>query len=167
MRLSDVAEVSRGRSKHRPRNDKILYENGKIPLIQTGDVARANNVIFDCSAYYNETGLAQSRLWKRDTLCLTIAANIADVAILGIDACFPDSVVGINGYAPITSNKYFMYMLEAFQEILDSKATKSAQKNLSVDTILSVAYPLPPLGEQKRIVKRVEELLALCDELKY
>lgn len=166
VRLSDVAEVSRGRSKHRPRNDKILYENGKIPLIQTGDVARANNVIFDCSAYYNETGLAQSRLWKRDTLCLTIAANIADVAILGIDACFPDSVVGINGYAPITSNKYFMYMLEAFQEILDSKATKSAQKNLSVDTILSVAYPLPPLGEQKRIVKRVEELLALCDELK-
>ena len=166
VRLSDVAEVSRGRSKHRPRNDKILYENGKIPLIQTGDVARANNVIFDCSAYYNETGLAQSRLWKRDTLCLTIAANIADVAILGIDACFPDSVVGINGYAPITSNKYFMYMLEAFQVILDSKATKSAQKNLSVDTILSVAYPLPPLGEQKRIVKRVEELLALCDELK-
>lgn len=166
VRLSDVAEVSRGRSKHRPRNDKILYENGKIPLIQTGDVARANNVIFDCSAYYNETGLAQSRLWKRDTLCLTIAANIADVAILGIDACFPDSVVGINGYAPITSNKYFMYMLEAFQEILDSKATKSAQKNLSVDTILSVAYPLPPLGEQKRIVKQVEELLALCDELK-
>ena len=166
VRLSDVAEVSRGRSKHRPRNDKILYENGKIPLIQTGDVARANNVILDCSAYYNEAGLAQSRLWKRGTLCLTIAANIADVAILGIDACFPDSVVGINGYAPITSNKYFMYMLEAFQEILDSKATKSAQKNLSVDTILSVAYPLPPLGEQKRIVKRVEELLTLCDQLK-
>ena len=166
VRLSDVAEVSRGKSKHRPRNDKILYENGDIPLIQTGDVARANNVILDCSAYYNETGLAQSRLWKKGTLCLTIAANIADVAILGIDACFPDSVVGINGYASITSNKYFMYMLEAFQEILDRKATKSAQKNLSVDTILSVAYPLPPLAEQKRIVKRVEELLTLCDELK-
>lgn len=166
VRLSDVAEVARGKSKHRPRNDKILYENGKIPLIQTGDVARAKNVITDCITYYNETGLAQSRLWESGTLCLTIAANIADVAILGIDACFPDSVVGINGYAPITSNKYFKYMLEAFQEILDGKATKSAQKNLSVDTILSVAYPLPPLGEQKRIVKQVEELLALCDELK-
>lgn len=166
VRLSDVAEVARGKSKHRPRNDKILYENGKIPLIQTGDVARAKNVITDCITYYNETGLAQSRLWESGTLCLTIAANIADVAILGIDACFPDSVVGINGYAPITSNKYFKYMLEAFQEILDGKATKSAQKNLSVDTILSVAYPLPPLGEQKRIVKQVEELLALCDGLK-
>ena len=166
VRLSDVAEVARGKSKHRPRNDKMLYENGEIPLIQTGDVARAKNIITNCNTYYNEKGLAQSRLWKSGTLCLTIAANIADVAVLGIDACFPDSIVGINGYAPITSNKYFMYMLEAFQEILDRKATKSAQKNLSVDTILSVAYPLPPLAEQKRIVKRVEELLALCDELK-
>ena len=166
VRLSDVAEVARGKSKHRPRNDKMLYENGEIPLIQTGDVARAKNIITNCNTYYNEKGLAQSRLWKSGTLCLTIAANIADVAVLGIDACFPDSIVGINGYAPITSNKYFMYMLEAFQEILDRKATKTAQKNLSVDTILSVAYPLPPLAEQKRIVKRVEELLALCDELK-
>lgn len=137
-----------------------------VRLSDVAEVARAKNIITNCNTYYNEKGLAQSRLWKSGTLCLTIAANIADVAVLGIDACFPDSIVGINGYAPITSNKYFMYMLEAFQEILDRKATKSAQKNLSVDTILSVAYPLPPLAEQKRIVKRVEELLALCDELK-
>lgn len=166
VRLSDVAEVARGKSKHRPRNDKILYENGKIPLIQTGDVARADGEITDCKTFYNDVGLAQSKLWTKGTLCLTIAANIADVAILGIDACFPDSVVGINGYYPIDSNKYFMYMLEAYQTILDGKATQSAQKNLNVDTILSVSFPFPPLAEQKRIVKRVEELLALCDKLK-
>ena len=166
VRLSDVAEVSRGKSKHRPRNDHILYDGGNIPLIQTGDVARANGVITQCSSFYNETGLAQSRLWKKGTLCLTIAANIADVALLGFDSCFPDSVVGINGYPPIESNHYFMYMLEAYQTILDGKATQSAQKNLNVDTILSVPFPLPPLAEQKRIVARVDELLKICDELK-
>ena len=62
--------------------------------------------------------------------------------------------------------KYFMYMLEAYQTILDGKATQSAQKNLNVDTILSVPFPLPPLAEQKRIVARVDELLKICDELK-
>lgn len=148
-----------------PRRD-ILYDGGNIPLIQTGDVARANGVITQCSSFYNETGLAQSRLWKKGTLCLTIAANIADVALLGFDSCFPDSVVGINGYPPIESNHYFMYMLEAYQTILDGKATQSAQKNLNVDTILSVPFPLPPLAEQKRIVARVDELLKICDELK-
>ena len=87
VRLTDVGEVSRGRSKHRPRNDAILYRDGKYPLIQTGDVARSGGLITSCSASYNDVGLAQSRMWPKGTLCLTIAANIADVGILDFDAC--------------------------------------------------------------------------------
>lgn len=166
VRLSDVGEVSRGRSKHRPRNDHILYDNGTYPLIQTGDVARSNGYISECNTFYNEIGLAQSRIWPKGTLCLTIAANIADAGILEFDACFPDSVVGFNAFNPIDDNRYFLYMLMAYKAILDSKATKSAQKNINLDTIASLAYPLPPLAEQRRIVDRVNEFLAVCDELK-
>ena len=166
VRLTDVGEVSRGRSKHRPRNDAILYRDGKYPLIQTGDVARSGGLITSCSASYNDVGLAQSRMWPKGTLCLTIAANIADVGILNFDACFPDSVVGFNAFKPIASNKYFLYMLMAYKAILDNMATRSAQKNINLETIASLAYPLPPLAEQKRIVARVEELLAMCDALK-
>ena len=166
VRLSDVGEVSRGKSKHRPRNDKALYDGGVYPLIQTGDVARSRGKITQCSTFYNDFGLAQSRMWPKGTLCMTIAANIADVGILDFDACFPDSVVGFNAFNPIVSNKYFLYMLMAYQSILDSMATKSAQKNINLEIIASLAYPLPPLAEQKRIVVRVEELLAVCDGLK-
>lgn len=166
VRLTDVGEVSRGRSKHRPRNDAILYRDGKYPLVQTGDVARSGGLITSCSSFYNDVGLAQSRMWPEGTLCLTIAANIADVGILNFDACFPDSVVGFNAFSPITSNKYFLYMLMAYKAILDSMATRSAQKNINLDTIASLAYPLPPLAEQQRIVDRVEELLVACDRLK-
>lgn len=166
VRLTDVGEVSRGRSKHRPRNDTILYRDGTYPLIQTGDVARSGGLITSCSASYNDVGLAQSRMWPKGTLCLTIAANIADVGILDFDACFPDSVVGFNAFKPIASNKYFLYMLMAYKAILDSMATRSAQKNINLETIASLAYPLPPLAEQKRIVARVEEVLAACDILK-
>ena len=165
VRLTDVGEVSRGRSKHRPRNDTILYRDGKYPLIQTGDVARSGGLITSCSASYNDVGLAQSRMWPKGTLCLTIAANIADVGILDFDACFPDSVVGFNAFKPIASNKYFLYMLMAYKAILDSMATRSAQKNINLETIASLAYPLPPLAEQKRIVARVEDLLAACKAL--
>lgn len=166
VRLTDVGEVSRGRSKHRPRNDTILYRDGTYPLIQTGDVARSGGLITSCSASYNDVGLAQSRMWPKGTLCLTIAANIADVGILNFDACFPDSVVGFSAFKPIASNKYFLYMLMAYKAILGSMATRSAQKNINLETIASLAYPLPPLAEQKRIVARVEEVLAACDILK-
>lgn len=166
VRLTDVGEVSRGRSKHRPRNDAVLYTGGKYPLVQTGDVARSGGLITSCSSFYNDVGLSQSRMWPKGTLCLTIAANIADVGILDFDACFPDSVVGFNAFSPITSNKYFLYMLMAYKAILDSMATRSAQKNINLETIASLAYPLPPLAEQNRIVDRVEELLAMCNALK-
>ncbi len=166
IRLTDVGEVSRGKSKHRPRNDRVLYDGGIYPLIQTGDVARSNGKITKCTAFYNDFGLAQSRMWSKGTLCMTIAANIADVGILDFEACFPDSVVGFNAFKPIVSNKYFLYMLMAYQNVLDSMATKSAQKNINLEIIQSLAYPLPPLAEQERIVSRVEELLAVCDGLK-
>lgn len=47
-----------------------------------------------------------------------------------------------------------------------SKSRQSAQANLFLGAISSLAIPLPPLAEQKRIVAKVDELMALCDELK-
>jgi type I restriction enzyme S subunit len=72
----------RGKSKHRPRNDPSLYVGGIHRLVQTGDVARANGTIQTHTGLYNDVGLAQSKKWPAGTLCITIAANIADSGIL-------------------------------------------------------------------------------------
>lgn len=89
-RFPELGIFERGKSKHRPRNDPKLFSPGIYPLIQTGEVARATGFINEAHSYYSELGLAQSKLWKKGTLCITIAANIADAAIMGFDACFPD-----------------------------------------------------------------------------
>ena len=91
--LDELGSVGRGKSKHRPRDAEHLY-GGPYPFIQTGDVKHAELYIKSYSQTYSEAGLAQSKLWPAGTLCITIAANIADTAILGLDACFPDSVLG-------------------------------------------------------------------------
>ena len=91
--LSDLGSLDRGRSKHRPRNDPKLL-NGPYPLIQTGEVTSAGLYINEYHNTYSELGLQQSKMWKAGTLCITIAANIAQTSILSFDACFPDSVVG-------------------------------------------------------------------------
>src|SRR5216684_6000397 len=101
MKLHELGFVGRGRSRHRPRNDTSLYE-GKYPFIQTGDVKAADLYISSYTQTYNEKGLAQSKLWEPGTLCITIAANIAETAILKISACFPDSIVGFVPFADVT-----------------------------------------------------------------
>jgi type I restriction enzyme S subunit len=47
-----------------------------------------------------------------------------------------------------------------------SELKGTAQKNIvSVDTLKSLPFPLPPLTEQKRIVAKVDQLMTLCDQL--
>jgi len=44
-------------------------------------------------------------------------------------------------------------------------ATGIAQKTLGLSSLRKIIVPLPPLNEQKRIVAKVDELFALCDQL--
>ena len=87
-----MGELAREKSKNRPRNAPELL-NGPYPLIQTGDIANAGIYLKEYTQTYSELGLKQSKMWKKGTLCITIAANIAKASILTFDACFPDSVV--------------------------------------------------------------------------
>ena len=92
-KLKELGQLGRGVSKHRPRNAPELL-GGSMPLIQTGDVSNSGMYITAYSSTYSEIGVAQSKVWLAGTLCITIAANIGNCAILTFDACFPDSVVG-------------------------------------------------------------------------
>ncbi len=161
----DLGEFGRGKSMHRPRNDRSLFIGGNHRLVQTGDVARANGTIETHTGLYNDVGLAQSKKWPAGTLCITIAANIADSGILGFDACFPDSVVGFIPAPPIPSVRYFEYFMRTAKEHLEQFAPATAQKNINLGILEQVWIPIPPLVEQRRIVAKVDQLMALVDQL--
>lgn len=143
--LPELGEFGRGVSKHRPRNAPELL-NGKYPLIQTGDVAKANLYIKDYTSTYSELGLKQSKMWKKGTLCITIAANIAETAILNFDACFPDSVVGFVANDEV-SNIYIHFWFSFFQDILEKQAPVSAQKNINLQTLSNLKVIVPAKKE--------------------
>jgi type I restriction enzyme, S subunit len=164
-KFPELGEFGRGKSKHRPRNDPSLYKDGRYPLVQTGDVARSSGSISTYTNVYNDVGLAQSKLWRKGTLCITIAANIADTGILEFDSCFPDSVVGFVPSPEIGDSQYFMYFMRTAQEHLLSYAPATAQKNINLGILEEVMIPLPPVQEIYRIVTKVNQLMALCDTL--
>ena len=146
--LPELGEFGRGVSKHRPRNDKALL-GGPYPLIQTGDIANSGMYITEYHSTYSELGLRQSKMWDKGTLCITIAANIAKTAILGFDACFPDSVVGFNANEN-TNNVFVHYWFSFFQEILESQAPESAQKNINLKILSKLEVIVPGIQEQNK-----------------
>lgn len=150
VKLSDIWTIWRWKSKHRPRNDSSLFW-GLYPFLQTADIKSANLYVNNYNETYNEKGLKQSRLRNKWTLCITIAANIAETAILWIDACFPDSIIWFiadtEKVDTIFIKYYFDYQKANYQAI--SKWT--TQDNLSVEKLLSLDLRIPPLPTQQRI----------------
>ncbi|OOV07098.1 hypothetical protein RF819_10485 [Rhodoferax fermentans] len=165
-RFPELGEFGRGKSKHRPRNDPALFNPPKYPLIQTGEVSRAKGVVQEVHSYYSDLGLEQSRMWPKGTLCITIAANIAESATLGFDSCFPDSVVGFVPARAMGNVEYFLLFVETAKADLLAFAPATAQKNINLEILSSLLIPLPPLNELARIVTRVTQLRHLCAELR-
>lgn len=159
--LDELGYLGRGRSRHRPRDATHLY-GGPYPFVQTSDIKHAGLYLTKYSQTYSEAGLAQSRLWPSGTLCITIAANIADTAILRIDACFPDSVIGFIPDDKSTDARFVKYLFDALLQRQYKMFTQgAAQDNLSLAKLLSLKLPVPPLREQARIAS----ILSAYDDL--
>lgn len=162
--LSKLGDLGRGKSKHRPRNDPKLFEDGKYPFLQTSEVKAAKRYITDYSKQYGEFGLQQSKLWPKGTLCITIAANIAETAFLGIDACFPDSVVGFTPYEHILP-EYIKHFIESQKLKLWAFAPATAQKNINLDTLENLIIPYCSIEEQKEVISEIEARMTICDNI--
>jgi type I restriction enzyme S subunit len=147
----------RGKSRHRPRNDPALY-GGQYPFVQTGDVRNAEHIITEFSQTYSEAGLAQSKLWPKGTICITIAANIAETGILGFDACFPDSVIGVVPDPKEAEVGYVEYVLQSFKARLQALGQGSAQANINMGTFENERFPFPSVAEQRGIVTKLDAL---------
>ncbi len=155
--FESLGTLERGRSKHRPRNDEILF-GGEYPFIQTGDVAAAGMYVISHKQTLSEIGYKQSRLFPKGTLCITIAANIGDAAILSYDCCFPDSVVGFTPNEKCDA-KYMYFYLNEIKRELERIAPATAQKNLNLQLLGKVEVGIPCIEEQREVVKILEKFI--------
>ena len=93
---------------------------------------------------------------------MTIAANVGDVAILGFDAYFPDSVVGFTVKDGFDEN-YVYYLFQALRESFVRASIVSTQLNLNIERskeiVVSVTYDMQ---EQKQIAAYLE---GKCDQV--
>lgn len=160
FKLDELGFVGRGRSRHRPRNEPSLY-GGPYPFFQTGEIKAADFHLTKYEQTYNEKGLAQSKLWEPGTLCITIAANIAETAILGIKGCFPDSVVGFIANPDKSDVRFIKYYIDTIKMRMVNVSKGTTQDNLSLDKLLSFDFVVPEVDGQRKIAS----VLSAYDEL--
>ncbi|MFG3301444.1 restriction endonuclease subunit S [Micromonospora chersina] len=158
--LTALGSVERGRSRHRPRNDPRLFGD-TLPFFQTGDVKAAMLHMTSTGQYYSDFGVDQSRVWEPGITCITIAANIAESAVLGRRGCFPDSVLGFTPTHQPEDAYFVKYLLDVHRERLTAAARGTTQDNLSLEKLLAHRFPVP--DPETRL--RIAVLLRSFDEL--
>ena len=135
---------------------------GPYPLIQTGEVSAAGLYITEYHNTYSELGLKQSKMWKAGTLCITIAANIAQTSIMTFDACFPDSVVGFVPYGEVDA-LYMHYWFGFFQKILEDQAPQVAQKNINLKILADLNVIVP----EKKTLNQFASFITQVDKFEF
>lgn len=166
--LENIASVERGKFSARPRNDP-KYFDGNIPFVQTGDVVNSQLYVESYSQTLNELGLTVSKTFPPETILITIAANIGDVAITQFPLACPDSLVGIQAKKDICNSLWLFFFMQTQKSELDSKATKSAQKNINLQVLKPLTVFLPSLEEQEIIAEILlasEKKIALLKQQK-
>jgi type I restriction enzyme S subunit len=148
VKLGEIAKIERGKFTHRPRNDPTYY-GGNYPFIQTGDIENSDGYIKKYSQTLNEKGIAISKLFPKDIIVITIAANIGSTAITTFPVYFPDSVVGIS--TSKMNIKFLEYFLRTRKRFLQSSASVNARSNINLQTLNPLLIPVPPIEEQNQI----------------
>lgn len=164
--LQDISSVERGKFTHRPRDDQKCY-GGKHPFIQTGDVSACDGgVLSQYKQTLSDFGRSVSKSFPAGTIAVTIAANIADTAILNSEMCFPDSVVGIIVNNDAACNRFVELCIRMNKGMLDARAPQSAQKNINLEDLRPLLVPFPSITEQVMIGARYDSLADHISNLK-
>ncbi len=112
--------------------------------------------------------MSRSQLCAGDVL-FSIAGTIGKTAVIADDdlpANTNQALAILRGTSTVFCPHYLRIQLDSFvAEKTRDKARGGAMPNVSLGDLTLLASPIPPLTEQYRIVAKVEELMALCDQL--
>ena len=168
-KVGNIFEVKRGASP-RPKGDPKYFSNQPTPYhwIKISDLRKhgKNNILYGTDEYLTELGSSKSVLVEKGTLIITNSATIGIPIIMGVNGYIHDGFLAFPSFPHnYISQDFFLIALRALTSYLKRESRGLAQLNMNSNIMKEAPFGLPPYPEQKRIVAKVDALMALCDEL--
>ncbi len=165
VRLHEVIDVRDG------THDSPKYLDSGIPLITSKDFVNGeidfSQAKFISLEDHNKIKI-RSKVDKDDILFSMIGGNIGNMVMVNFDNIeFSIKNVALFKYYDNTKvlPHYLIIFLKVMTSKIQSNASGGAQPFVSLTFLRNHHFPLPPLAEQKRIVAKIDALMAFCDDL--
>ncbi len=163
--LSDIGEIVSGGT---PKSSESEYwsDNG-IKWLTPADLYNLKGKYISSGRRdISELGLKKSsaQMLPIGSVLFSSRAPIGYVAITSTELSTNQGFKSINPFFKSISEYLYCY-LKRTAKYIDEQASGTTFKEVSGKYISQVTFPLPPEKEQHRIVAKVNELMALCDQL--
>jgi type I restriction enzyme S subunit len=167
IRLEEISDVGTGSTPL--TSNAEYYHQGTIAWVTSA--ATSQDYIYDADTRITQKAVTDYRLRLYPVGTLVIALygqgkTRGQISQLRIEATINQACAAISLIENSEEHSYYVrrFFEKAYEE-LRALAAGGAQPNLNLRKIKETLIPLPPLEEQKRIVAKVNQLMALCDEL--
>ena len=168
-KLGEVCEINIGRTPERG-NSKMWDKEKQTDNVWLS-IADLNNTekgyISDSTEYVSDNAVPKMKLVKANTLLMSFKLTIGRCAITKRDLFTNEAIAAL----PILDKNLDLFFLKYYLENFDwAKLTegdvKVKGKTLNKEKLKEVPITLPPLEEQKRIVKILDEKFAMLETVK-
>lgn len=163
-KLENIAKWGSGGTPSR-KNPKFF--EGEIPWVKTGDLG--SKFLISVDEYINEEAIKNSsaKIFPSGSVALAMyGATIGKTSILTINAATNQACAVGQPIDNITTTDYLYLLILNEKDNFISLGKGGAQPNISQTIIKAFEISLPPLAEQKEIVRVVESHLKLVDQIK-
>ncbi len=166
-RLGDVSYITSGST---PKSTAFVNEG--IPYLKMYNLRNQKIDFFYRPQYIKEEvhngQLKRCRAYPGDVIMNIVGPPLGKIAIIpeSLPECNFNQAAVLIRPIKLEINKYIFWYLNEMSEInaVETKGV-AGQNNISVTQAHNMRVPLPPLFEQKRIVAKLDELMAYCDSL--
>ncbi len=166
-KLGDICEIARGGSP-RPIKEYITTDEDGINWIKIGDTDPSGKYIYTTSEKIKPAGLKKSRYVEAGDFLLSNSMSFGRPYVLQTNGCIHDGWLVLKNYQKSLYLDFFYYLLLSpnVQKQFEIEAKGSTVRNLNTEIVSNINVSYPPLEEQKRIVKILDEKFAQLEIIK-